>query len=236
MSTRIITIILLNVILLARTIKYKPTVDDERREHYKKNQFSPLVTFWKMIRSSGDCNPPLLLDHILNIILHTTTCVMIYLFLGADKISFLTALIFSAHPVNTQVSVWLNGKRYAISAIITILMLKYMPWGIILYPLLSFFQVSALMTPVFYLREGHWWAVFFMFLIFGLSRGHILKQISNRYRTHAPKGELRNTSNSKLIIGIKTFGFYTSHILFPTKIAFLHEFLDTFGKTEKDNK
>lgn len=237
MAVYIIFIVLLNVLLLGRTINFKPTVDDERRDRYKVGQFTPIITFWKMIRSSGDCHPKSLrLEHLLSIVLHTITCILIYIFFGSTHLSFLVAILFCVHPVNTQVSTWMNGKRYAVSAIIVLIMLKFVPYGIILYPLLTFFQISGLMSPIFYMIEGHWWAVFFMFMLFGLSRGHILRQISNRYHKQAPVGELRSTRAGKIIIAIKTFGFYTSHILFPTKVAFIHEFLDTFGNTEQDNK
>lgn len=228
----IVLLILLNIVLLARSIRYKLTVDDEGRTKYKKGQFNKLTTLWRMLRSSGNCNPNLTIDHILSILIHTTTVVLIYIFFN----NFMLALLFSLHPVNIQVSTWLNGKRYAISTILVLFMLKTMPYGIIIFPILSFFQINGIMTPILYAMSGYWWVIFAYPILFAFGKDHILRQIANRYQNHAPAGELRNTGHNKLIIGIKTFGFYTTHILLPTKVAFLHTFLDRFGTSNEDNE
>ena len=50
---------------------------------------------------------------------------MIYLALGKNNLSFLTAILFSINPVNIQGSVWISGRNYVISSILTLAMFMF---------------------------------------------------------------------------------------------------------------
>ena len=57
------------------------------------------------------------IDHAFTIFLHAVVCVLIYLALGKNEISFWAAALYSVNNVNNQTSIWLNGRRYCMSII-----------------------------------------------------------------------------------------------------------------------
>ena len=94
--TPILTLILINIALLARTIKYHPVVDDI---HRFKHNLKPDNTFWSKVKAHWQnlhSSRQYILDtrkeHAINIIIHTTVVVLIYLAFGANHVSFLAAL------------------------------------------------------------------------------------------------------------------------------------------------
>ena len=208
---------------------------EEEAKILKKIKIPYWKKVWGSLRASGDWVINKRLDHSLTLAIHTLASILIYFAFGSNIVSFIAAILFSVHPVNTQISIWLNGKRYGINAILVLLMFLFQPWGIIFYPLTPYWQPNAFFAPLIYLAKGHWWVLLFLPLsIFLAKRRNILTLL---HRLGAiPDCELKKIRWKKLIILVKSFGYYFKHCLFPTKLSFYHMFLESFGFNKDENK
>jgi hypothetical protein len=171
-------------------------------------------------------------EHLITIVLHSIICVLIYLDLGSSKISFLAALFYSVNPVNNQTSIWLNGRRYAINIILVLLMIACGKCGVFIYPLTFLFHVTAVFSPA-----AFWPSLSTMFFIIGFSSFYwkeIRAKILSRLKD-IPKGELTEFHPRRIIVVIKTFGFYFFKILIPGVCAMQYPDLFYWGKTKGGN-
>ena len=127
-------IVLLNLVVFYRTLNYDMVIDDNCRKFHTKDLTNNwFIRLYRCTRYSGYGGIPIKLDHLLTILLHTTVCILIYIVLGNNTHSFIAALLFSIHPANNQVSIWLNGKRFAVMTILTLLMWMFKPYGVGFY-------------------------------------------------------------------------------------------------------
>jgi hypothetical protein len=92
-------------------------------------------------------------DNLFRITLTATIACLIYSCFG----NIWVALLWAIHPMNNQLTLWLNGRRYQVSLILGLLAYKFPIAGLFLYPMavyvhpisLPFLPITALfVTPV----------------------------------------------------------------------------------------
>lgn len=117
----------------------------------------------------------LVLDHAITLTLHTITCMLIaYTFH-----STLAGILYTIHPCNHQTAIWLNGRRYQIVAILTLLAISTNnPIPLLLSVC---FQYTA--VPVFFLMPAAMIAAPIGWI---LCRSRVLSQVYHR-RKLTPK-------------------------------------------------
>ena len=236
--TNLYLIILTNLLVFWRTLRYSLVIDDrcrylniEERKGYK-------TTLWRVLKNwtySGHCDINIQIDHLCTIFLHTTTCCMIYIAFGESTQALLASLLFSVLPVNNQVSIWLNGKRYACNAILVLAMWYMKPLGWVFWLFTPLWNINAFMAPMLFLRTQWWWLAFTIPLFLLIGWNTIYKRWLGRIAM-MPEGEIRTIAPRKLKLVPKAFGYYFWHCIFPRDMAFYHMLLSNFGHSEKDNK
>lgn len=174
-------------------------------------------------------------DHILCI--YTTACIgaLIYMVFGYNNISFMASLLYVANPANHQVSMWLNGRRYALSVIFVLLMMLYKPFGIVFY-FCSFFWGHALtfFAPVLYLDVAPWLPLMIIPAYLWKRKTLHLKMKSRMNRVLCE--DQRKFTPRRFIIIAKSFGFYFFNMLFPIRILINYPNLYWWGITKKKNE
>ena len=219
-----------------KTIFYDMVIDDNcRRFHSHQVSKNWLKVIYKNTKYSGHGGLPLKIDHLFTIILHTIVCIMIYKFLGDNIHSFVTALLFAVLPSNTQVSIWLNGKRFATMAILTLLMWKFLPFGIGFYlisPLWGYNVITAIFLALF---TDYKYILLLLPILFMMFHVRIINKFGTRWES-IPQGEIKTIRPRKLVILIKMLGYIFLHSIFPRRMSFYHMFMERFGFSDEDNK
>lgn len=229
----VISIILLNFIVYFRTLRYDVVIDDNcRKYHVKDLPKSYFKRIFRLTRYSGYGGIPIPLDHLLTILLHTTTCVAIYFCLGSNTLSFITALLFSVHPVNNQVSIWLNGKRFAVTTILILLAWGFKPYGLIFYFISPIWHYAGL--PLILLYTEYWW-IWCILIVPIIFHRKIINKIGSRWE-RIPAGEIKRIRPRKLVLLVKMLGYHFLHCLLPRRMSFYHMFMERFGFSDEDNK
>jgi hypothetical protein len=228
----ILLIVLFNLAVYARTIKYSVIVDDIRQyntiktgrashtafHHLSWNILDVLKRLWWDIKirlygaGTFGINPSL--DHALSILLHTCLCVLIYMAFGYSKVSLMAALLYACHPSNHQTSIWLNGRRYILAIIFLMLMMVYKPWGFALYPFTFIFQYSAVFAPILLIKDYPWILIFIPFMV-AWNWEAIKNKISVRMKLILCEEQKKVFTWGRIPIVIKSYGFYFYRMLAP---------------------
>lgn len=222
----ILIIIAFNLIVYFRTLKFTIIVDDIR--WYKRiddgmfkdctwRNFFPMRLYGggtfgvKPIKVMGsDIQPQL--DHLFTTMIHTTICVLMYLALGHNSISFWGAMLYACNPINNQTSIWLNGRRYAINIILVLLMIlmgqmKYgwMAWPV-LYVMTAAFHATAVLSPILTCHNP--WIALMVLQVFLLLKGQALRHKYQSYCDSNQNDEMKKFGLNKLIVVVKAYGIY----------------------------
>lgn len=239
MINRIIYLLLLNLIVYFRTIYFGYVGDDmevatHKRESYKTRWH------WYWGQFIGSCHRDTMSAHFITVLVHSVVCVTIYLVLGMNTVSFLAAALFAINPVNIQGSVWISGRNYATSSILTLLMFACPILSVIPYYCTSFFAVNAWFAPLVFLWTPHWyWAsmIPFVFLITKRNKAILHRKLWETVGgTKTTNTEMRAMKPDKLIIFTKTLGYYFRLCLVPWRLGIDHKFLYGFGTNKTDNE
>ncbi len=244
----ILIIVLFNIIVYLRTLRFSIIVDDIRYyEEISRIKDTPL--YWRGFlylfrgikrRLYGGATfgvNNIALDHAISILLHTCICVLIYMVFGYNEISFFAALLYSCNPVNHSTAIWLNGRRYAISIIIVLLMMLYAPWGMLLYPL-TFMnnQLIAVFSPL--LVKGinaYIYSAIFIPILILCNYKKIKAKIKFRM-DHILCKEQKEYRINRIIIIIKSYGFYFFNMLIPVRVMINYPDLFWWGIDPEKNK
>lgn len=244
MLDQILFIIVVNLILYFPALRFDLAADDAHhwidiKNGQNKRAFEAMVKdrfriksilYWlnKVLYGCGtfgtDWKYAKEFDHLITTILHALACVMIFLGLGHNEISFFTALLYAVNPANTQTSIWLNGRRYLVNIILVMAMLMAGPIGMLLYPLTMVFQINAVFAPIL-IGWGYAWTIPMLLFVFrkkviGFYQERLKKIKSDEMRTFRPR---------RLIVVLKTYGFYLSQAIFPRTILMSYPLLDSEG-------
>lgn len=247
----ILIIIAFNLIVYFRTLKFTLIVDDIRWYKGKQDRGRLKISDIKSLRGlknyvydslygGGTFSNDTELDHLLSIFLHTTICVLMYIAFGQNQISFWAAMLYACNPINNQTAIWLNGRRYAINIMLTLLMvitykMKYF-W--ILTPFLYFstgiFHATAFFAPLLCLKNSLW------FLLtaqgFLLMHGAELRAKYESYANANNNEEMKKFGVNKLIVVVKSYGIYFCRMIFPGVTMMNYPQLFFWGVNKEGNR
>ena len=176
--------------------------------------------------------------HLLNILFQLGNIILGYNLLTrffGQQLAFYSILLFSVHPCSVQPVGWISGVNYLISlfgALLTFNLVLYVDNQYLLYSLVALSSVISCMT----LLPGCFNFVILLFLGFpkeaavaglvGLIFLWKLGRYSVNFRVNAFKAQQMGASTRiyvrKLIIMVKTFGYYFKLILFPKRLGLFH--------------
>lgn len=216
-------IVVINLIFYFRTLKYKYSSDDIAVAGKKATPRNKIQRFLWIIRGEKYFKPEE--AHLYTMLIHAAISVCIYLGLGKNDISFLTALLFSLNPANIQVSIWLSGKGYAMVTLFILLGFT-IP---ILSPIFVFMATritNGFFTPLVFIGSKYWYLSLIAIPAWFINFKKFKKEVTNRMKseqfTEDKAIELR-----KLVLVLKTYAFYFTIGLVPHKLSFYLSFLQS---------
>lgn len=173
------------------------------------------------------------IDNLFRLSLFALCSVMIYYAFGQNTVSFWAAILYAINPINNQVSMWSNGRRYLINVILVMAMLLLGPlYGTILYPLTLFFHVTALFSVVVYYSP---WPLLAMAAMAVIAFPSLRVKIRNRFRMVFDQDRLAFTPK-RLVIIIKHYGHFFFKMIFPGVCQLVYSKLYYWGITARGNK
>jgi len=229
-----ILIILITVLFFyRRTVYYGYIIDDaqvatqdnERKGHWFKD-------FWLQVKGGSYFQPRT--EHTITLLFHTLNSILIYLAFGSNQVSFLAAMLFGLNPVNTQASVWLSGKVYSIATTCILLGLWLKPLFPLFYFAGYFFSLNVVLFPLLFLFMKPIFYVPLTLVLIYAFRKRVVYEPKRRYEQSTD--HMTELSPRKLIISLKTFGYYFRIGLFPTRIGMCHTYLHVFGLSKKESE
>jgi len=225
--TRVAIILLFNILFFAKTITYDYVSDDSlvAREPKHKNKW---IHWFKVF--TGYARSTQQVDHLLTIIFHALVCVGIYLAFGATTVSFWAALLFSVNPINNQGSVWIAGRPYVFPTL-ALLWSIAIPYASPFFLFMGSQYTLGVVAPVILLGISPVLCLSLPVIWFIRAR-RFKSDVSNKLNTQSFTEDKR-IHFKKIILGIKTFGFYLSHAIIPFKTTFYHSFLQSASGSGK---
>ncbi len=174
------------------------------------------------MRLDGHCPPKnLYVDRAITVCIHTIVCLLIY---NVFK-SLPAALLFAVNVSNNQTSIWLNGKRYGIVAILCLLSFAYLPF---LWLLTPFFQLSGATFLLLIALNGSPYLLLLYPLVYIFTNKFVRKWIKSR-EGKMPSMEHRKWTLRKIPFILKTIAFYFGRGLFPFAPVMYMSYLKHFG-------
>jgi len=243
-------IIIVNLVLYFKTLKFRFVSDDfsvwknppiaKNRWHRcwleltgQKKIYAKSIQF---VRANGKLFLAIIrkeeMEHLLALILHICICVAIYFAFGASWVSFVAAMLYSVNPVNNQGTIWPAGRGY-VYPILFLLLAIISP--IFIAPLMLFagmWYTAGFLAPLCLIGSTHWYLLAFMPFIWYLHSKKFTTAVKNKQNSEC-FAEDRIIHPKKLILGIKTFGFYLLLCIIPFRITFYHNFLQSSAGSMK---
>lgn len=227
-------IILFNIILFFRTFKYELAVDDneafrhcQNSKHWNKTTLHGYFTRLSSILYGAGLFKDHKKDHIFTTFLVTLFSCLLYVAFGNIWVS----LLWSSHPINNQVTIWLNGRRYLISLILALVAYIFPSTGFILFPLalwfhpvsIAMFVAGLIKTPV---------ALTWLIPCF-LVVGRYKHWINQRWSIQNFE-EYKKFNIGKISLAVRCMAEYWLSLLFPTGFTMYHKRI--WGIAELDYK
>ena len=231
-------LIISSVILFWRSIYCGLVVDDvsmvplaqEYKERFRDKKIKLPELVWNMCYGGG-LFKDLRLDHAFSVLIHTINSCLILKISGL----FPAALLYLCNPINNQVSLWLNGRRYLITIFCVLASWAFWPAAFVLYPFAVWIHVSGVMLPLLFLTTPFWYAIpAGAGICYLVGSKKFIATIESR-KSEFPKGsELQKISWQKLIFYVKHIGYYFQNIILPIKPRMYHEFHFYFPRYHQD--
>ena len=227
-------IALIGMIFFHKVIYLKYCVDDptiliQVKAHKATGKFK-FTYIRKFFYGAGLFKNPSL-DHCFSIIIHITNTMLIY----KATSSLLVACLWLLNPVNNQLSLWLNGRRYSIGILCTLLVFNFPVFFVPVYAFIAWFHVYAIALPFIIIATyPEYWAIIpsgiTLYFVFGFKNNKAM--FKAREKDMAKSNEFLKIKPQKLILYVKSLGWYFGHTLFPSKPMMYQDFLFYFGKYE----
>jgi hypothetical protein len=233
---QILSIILLNLIVYFPTIWLGDVMDDHQGRDKHRNQKG--YRNWKTILYGAGTFFDTRLDHAFTLVLWINFNILAYFALGANDVAFAAAMLISVHPLNNQLSIWLNGRRYLIAAILlmgTIICFNHHIYTLALglYLLTGLFQITVILAPIIFLIK-YPWAILALAALVALVWKKIVEKYTIRIEA-IPCVDLKKWQPRRPIVIVKLFGFYVGKMLNPSRVQTVYSFLQMFGRTKEGN-
>jgi len=209
--------------LYYRTLKFGYVSDDLLSEGRRLAQPSKVAPDERVWKSSTSGKP--WLDHAISMAVHAVCCVLIYLALGRNIISFMAAMLFCANPINNQGAVWISGRHYAWCALM-LMLAKGLGWFGFPAMILATVHPTALFAPVGFLGSAQWYLVLFLPLIWLFHWRNFKREVKLRRGNETVEFDKR-FSLAKIVIAIKIYGWYFAICIFPWALTWYHSFMQS---------
>lgn len=216
-------ILLLNLLVYRRTLKLGAVSDDIPGYQNPLKYKNKLHKLYLQIFEGGKFN--LKQDHFITIIIHALVSMFIYLAFGANNISFIAGLLFSINPANEQGSIWISGRGYALPALF-LLMAKTFVLLSPIFLLLCSFHISGFLSPLALIGSPQWYLILLMpiiWLIYFKRFKGVVKQRMEQERV----AEDDRFHFGKIVMAVKTYGYYFLLCIIPFRLSFYHSFLQS---------
>lgn len=236
MIERLAIIGLVNLLVYWKSIYYGYVGDDVERALRVQEFDNILHRWWIQFIGMKHRNP--MVSHLITICTHTLCCMLIYLAFGRNDVSFITALLFSVNPINTQGAVWISGRNYVTSAILCLLMFMVPKMSWVFYTATSHFAVNAWFSPLLFLGTKEWYMVGIIPLVWILTtnnRSTLNRKLWETAGLKTTNTEMRAIKPKKIIPFCKTYMYYFALCLFPFNLGVEHNYLRGFGTNKTDN-
>lgn len=242
----VLIIIAFNLFLYSRTLTFGLVMDDQQwYEYIAKHGFRKdgnILQRWAHRWYSGGTfgfNPTI--DHLTTTLMWTLFSVLFYFAFGGTQVAFCAALLISCHPLMNQLSMWINGRRFLVCAILLMAIMilwntKFWPLGFVLYLMSGLFQLSIFFAPVLFILKMKYAFVFVGFIGISLlsMKKWIKSKIDDRLKL-IPCEDLRQWKSRRPVVIVKLFGFYFWKMIFPGRMQMVYPFIQMFGRTAEGN-
>ena len=204
-------------------------------------------------------------NHLFSIILHNANVILLFLFLSSHfptNVSFYTSVIFAIHPICTQSVAWISSRGYLISLFFCLLgfniisiartipiftqNIQSLPFAllIILYFGIYYISITAqfatLSTFILHMFMGNYFLAALGAIVSFYAGLGIVREVINIRKSVFKEQNLERSTKfniSKVIVAIKTLGYYTRICLFPKRLGLYHTFEYHYNdKTEKEDR
>jgi len=171
------------------------------------------------------------MEHLLALILHVCICLSIYFAFGASWVSFMAAMLYSVNPVNNQGTIWPSGRGY-VFPILGVTLSMAMPFLSPLFLFAGTWYTAGFLAPLALIGSKWWYLLAFMPIIWLIHSKKFTKAVKNK-QVSETFTEDKLVHPKKLILGVKTFGFYLFLCIIPFRITFYHNFLQSSAGSMK---
>ena len=185
---------------------------------YKKIPFSRMI--WHVLQGGG-LFKSLKHDYAFSILLHTANACLILKVTGLLP----AALLWLCNPINNQVSLWLNGRRYAITIFCVLASWACWPLGIVLYPFAVWLHVSGAAFPLLFLATPAWPVIpVGLFGCYAIGFKKFKEIFVSRASQYHKETEMTKIHLGKVVFYFKHLAEYVKITLFPFKPGMYHNF------------
>ena len=171
------------------------------------------------------------MEHLLALLLHIAICVSIYFAFGASQVSFIASLLYSTNPVNNQGTIWPSGRGY-VFPILGLLLAIAIPLASPLFLFGGMWYTAGFLAPLALIGSAKWYIMASLPIIWWIHSRKFRKAVSNKQAVET-FDEDKIVHPKKLILGVKTFGFYLFLCIIPFRITFYHSFLQSSAGSMK---
>ena len=184
--------------------------------------------------------------HFLSVLVFNLSIIATYFFLSpviGTKLAFFSLLLFSVHPVCTQVVAWCSGIGYPLSLLWMSLSGVLLQWFyqsprdllitalvVVFFSIFQYLGVNALFIGIMFwpilIFLGYWqFALLSMAISLFLGFRIVKQTIDMRVKAFKEQEMAQSTYLNwrKIIVAIKTFGYYVRHALLPMRMGLYHE-------------
>lgn len=243
MIIKIGILIVINLILLFKTIWYGKCLDDISVKVRKAS--NPIKHIWWIFKGRA-ANETSYLSRIFSILCQIINSILIlYVFGQMPKIAFLTALLWTINPAINHSACWMNARRYQVSTMLILIGFCIPKLFGLFYLMTPYWQINALLSPILWIGTKYWfWSLLplLALLMIDLStqrKGWRRLKLINWFiarRKHIANGELLRLRPMKFVVVCKTYAYYLRLALFPNKISIYYNFLHVFGMHPDEDK
>lgn len=249
MFENIAWVIIVNLLLYVKTLRYKFVSDDfsvwknppvaKNAWHRLWLQVTGQMKFYaksvQFVRSKGKLYLAIVrkeeLEHLFTIMLHIAICITIYFAFGPSWVSFVAALLYSMNPVNNQGTTWPSGRGY-VYPILFLLLAMAVPYASPLFFFAGTWYTAGFLAPLALIGSNWWYLLGLLPFVWYIHSKKFVKAVKNKQATET-FDEDKLVHPKKLILGVKTFGFYLFLCIIPHRITFYHSFLQSSAGSMK---
>ena len=236
----IVLLVVATVLVYWRTLNYGMISDDiparRRTLEIQETKFNKKFHFWEGLYWDLRGIHNLKRCHVISLAFHVTTVVLMYLAFKNPWAAFL----FSFNPITLMVSTWISGRAYGLATLLSLASWVIPSNAVIFYAVAVYWNISALFYPLVFGYLGWRWSWLALLIIpatywrFTAKEDHVSLKPDSKLMVES-NAELRKLHWKKLVVFVKTYGYYFLNILFCFRLGLFHKFLYTFGINKEEN-